>query len=170
MDSDATPTTVGLCHTLNILERSVADVRPANKCGRLYDMSDAELPTAEELKLRLTPVQFQVTQHAGTEQPFTGEYWDSKEPGTYHCIVCDTELFDSDTKFDAHCGWPSFYQSLGEGKVEFIEDRAHGMLRTEVRCMKCGAHLGHVFPDGPEPTGDRFCINSASLNLTRRPL
>jgi peptide-methionine (R)-S-oxide reductase len=133
-------------------------------------VSDTEdLPTVEELKLRLTPTQFHITQEAGTERPFTGEYWDTDEPGTYHCIVCGTELFSSDTKFDAHCGWPSFYEATGEGKIKYIEDRAHGMVRTEVRCAKCNAHLGHVFPDGPPPTGNRYCINSASLNLEKRP-
>ena len=126
-------------------------------------------PTRDELKLKLTPMQFHITQEAGTERPFTVEYWDTTDPGTYHCIVCGTELFDSETKFDAHCGWPSFYQAIDDGRIEYIEDRAHGMLRTEVRCAKCGAHLGHVFPDGPQPTGDRYCINSASLNLERRP-
>ena len=127
------------------------------------------IPTVGELKLKLTPMQFHVTQEAGTERPFTGEYWDTTDPGTYNCIVCGTELFDSETKFDAHCGWPSFYQAIDDGRIEYIEDRALGMLRTEVRCAKCGAHLGHIFPDGPAPTGDRYCINSASLNLERRP-
>jgi methionine-R-sulfoxide reductase len=131
--------------------------------------ASSRIPDREELKLKLTPTQFHVTQEAGTERPFTGQYWDTKEPGTYHCIVCGTELFDSETKFDAHCGWPSFYQAIDDGRIEYIEDRAHGMLRTEVRCATCGAHLGHVFPDGPQPTGDRYCINSASLNLERRP-
>lgn len=137
-------------------------------------MSDTNVPTTDaskldELKLRLTPIQFHVTQEAGTERPFTGEFWDTKDPGTYHCIVCDEELFDSGTKFDAHCGWPSFYESLGTDKIDYIEDRTLGMLRTEVRCATCHAHLGHVFPDGPPPTGNRYCINSASLGLVRRP-
>jgi len=130
-------------------------------------MSDAE--SLDDLKLRLTPMQFHVTQEAGTERPFTGEYWDTTEPGTYHCIVCGTELFSSDTKFEAHCGWPSFYEAIEDGKIEYLEDQSHGMVRTEVRCANCGAHLGHVFPDGPPPTGQRYCINSASLNLERRP-
>ncbi len=129
----------------------------------------SQTPTRDDLKLKLTPMQFHVTQEAGTERPFTGEYWDTKEPGTYHCVVCGTELFDSETKFDAHCGWPSFYKAIDDGRIEYIEDRKHGMLRTEVRCANCGAHLGHIFPDGPAPTGDRYCINSASLNLERRP-
>ncbi len=132
-------------------------------------MSDKQVPTLDELKLKLTPMQFHITQEAGTERPFTGEYWDTTEPGTYHCIVCDTELFDSDTKFDAHCGWPSFYESRPD-TIEYLEDRSHGMRRVETRCKNCGAHLGHVFPDGPKPTGNRYCINSASLNLVKRPV
>ena len=139
------------------------------KSGSMVTMSDTNVPTTEELKLRLTPQQFHVTQEAGTERPFTGEFWDTTDAGTYHCIVCDEQLFDSDTKFDAHCGWPSFYESLGTDKIEYIEDRTLGMTRTEVRCAACHAHLGHVFPDGPEPTGNRYCINSASLGLKRRP-
>jgi peptide-methionine (R)-S-oxide reductase len=135
----------------------------------MSSMSDRPVPNPEELKLKLTPMQFHVTQEAGTERPFTGEYWDTKEPGTYHCIVCGEQLFDSDTKYDSHCGWPSFYDALDNDKIEHLEDRSHGMVRTEVRCKNCGAHLGHIFPDGPEPTGVRYCINSASLNLDRRP-
>ena len=128
------------------------------------------VPTVDELKLRLTPMQFHVTQEAGTERPFTGEYWDTKDPGTYHCVVCGVKLFDSDTKFDAHCGWPSFYESAEEGAIEYIEDSTHGMVRVETRCANCHAHLGHVFPDGPPPTGNRYCINSASIQLDKRPL
>ena len=122
-------------------------------------------PSADVLKSILTPVQYEVTQNAGTERPFTGEYWNMFDDGRYDCIVCGTHLFTSDTKFDAHCGWPSVYQAIDDSRVSFIEDRSHGMIRVEVRCATCGAHLGHVFPDGPAPTGDRYCMNSASLKF-----
>jgi peptide-methionine (R)-S-oxide reductase len=123
--------------------------------------------TEIDLRQRLTPLQYTVTQEAGTERAFTGEYWSTKEPGTYHCIVCDEPLFSSDTKYDSGCGWPSFWEALDESKVERLEDRSHGMTRVEIRCANCGAHLGHVFPDGPRPTGERFCMNSASMRLDR---
>ena len=122
-------------------------------------------PSADVLKSLLTPVQYEVTQNAGTERPFTGEYWNVFDDGRYDCIVCGTHLFTSDTKFDAHCGGPSFYQAIDDSRVSFIEDRSHGMIRVEVRCATCGAPLGHVFPDGPAPTGDRYCMNSASLQF-----
>ncbi len=118
-----------------------------------------------ELRARLDPIQYEVTQNAGTERPFSGIYWDTTTAGAYHCIVCDLELFTSDTKFNAGCGWPSFYEAVDAARVAMIEDRSHGMVRVEVRCARCDAHLGHVFPDGPAPTGDRFCMNSASLRL-----
>lgn len=118
-----------------------------------------------ELRERLTPEQYAVTQNAGTERAFTGCYWDTKTAGTYLCVVCGDELFSSETKFDSGSGWPSFYQAIAEGKVVRETDRTLGMKRTEAICGNCGAHLGHVFPDGPQPTGERFCMNSASLRL-----
>jgi peptide-methionine (R)-S-oxide reductase len=130
---------------------------------------DFDMPSEDELRDRLTPLQFEVTQKAGTERAFTGAYWDTKDPGTYRCIVCDQVLFMSDTKYDSGSGWPSFTDPVTPDAVRFIEDRAHGMVRTEVRCGRCDAHLGHVFPDGPGATGERFCMNSASLRLDPAP-
>ncbi len=119
----------------------------------------------EDLRQRLTPEQYHVTQEAGTERPFSGIYNDTKTAGVYLCIVCDSELFSSETKFDSGSGWPSFYAPKDRDAVTVKDDFTLGMRRTEVECAECGAHLGHVFPDGPEPTGDRFCMNSASLLL-----
>ena len=121
--------------------------------------------TEEEWRQQLTPEQYRVARMKGTEAPFTGEYHDSKEPGVYKCVACGAELFTSETKFDSGCGWPSFYQPVAEEKIDEEADRTYGMVRTEVMCSSCGAHLGHVFPDGPRPTGLRYCINSVSLKL-----
>lgn len=118
-----------------------------------------------ELRERLSAEQYAVTQQAGTESAFTGCYWDTKTPGTYKCVVCDDELFTSDEKYDSGSGWPSFYAAMDDGKVTRNVDNSHGMARVEALCANCGAHLGHVFPDGPQPTGERFCMNSASLRL-----
>jgi peptide-methionine (R)-S-oxide reductase len=130
------------------------------------DMPADEVPSKDDLRSRLTPEQFAITQQCGTEPPGTGKWLYNKKEGTYTCIVCDAPLFSSDAKYDSGSGWPSFWQVLESGNIEEVEDRTLGMVRTEVRCKKCGAHLGHVFPDGPrEKTGMRYCINSVSLDF-----
>ena len=130
-------------------------------------MTDRIVKTPKEWKEVLTPDQFEVCFNKGTEPPFTGKYHNSKEKGTYKCICCGESLFKSDTKYDSGSGWPSFWQPLSEEKIEYISDTAFGMIRTEVNCKKCGAHLGHVFDDGPKPTNLRYCINSISLDLDK---
>lgn len=126
---------------------------------------DKVTKTEEEWRQMLSAEEFEVTRRAGTERPFTGVYWNEERDGKYMCKCCDSELFDSSTKFDAGCGWPSFYAPLESDSVINREDNTLGMRRIEVLCAKCDAHLGHVFPDGPQPTGLRYCMNSASLNL-----
>ncbi|HEX7020788.1 MAG TPA: peptide-methionine (R)-S-oxide reductase MsrB [Gemmatimonadaceae bacterium] len=130
--------------------------------GDKIDKSDAEW--AREL----TPDQFRITRQKGTERAFTGAYWDAKTPGVYRCACCGEPLFDSSTKYESGTGWPSFFAPISNDKVETEEDGSHMMRRTEVHCAKCGCHLGHLFEDGPRPTGLRYCLNSASLKLDPR--
>ena len=132
-------------------------------------MSDTSYPvskTDEQWRAELSPAEYEVLRQAGTERPWTGEYNETKAEGVYSCRACSAELFRSDTKFDSHCGWPSFYAPSAKDNVELLEDTTLGMRRVEVRCASCGSHLGHVFNDAPQtPTGDRYCMNSVSLRL-----
>jgi peptide-methionine (R)-S-oxide reductase len=131
-------------------------------------MSDKVRKSDEEWRKQLTPEQYAVARQKGTERAFTGKYWDTHDDGTYRCICCGNELFDAGTKFDSGTGWPSFTAPLDPNRVRLEVDRSHGMVRTEVLCGRCDAHLGHVFEDGPGPTGQRFCMNSCSLDLEKK--
>ena len=136
--------------------------------ARPHEQDDARYAvhkTDAEWRAELDPMQYQVARHAATEQAFSGKYWDKFDAGQYNCVGCGTPLFAASSKFDAGCGWPSYSQAINSQVVERVRDGSHGMVRIEVRCNNCGSHLGHVFPDGPEPSGDRYCINSASIDF-----
>lgn len=131
-------------------------------------MADKLTLSDAEWRARLSPDEYAVTRRGATERAFTGRYWNTKTPGTYHCVCCGTALFSSETKYDSGSGWPSFYAPIDPQNIETRTDTSHGMVRTEALCARCGAHLGHVFPDGPEPTGERYCMNSLALKLEPR--
>lgn len=138
-----------------------------NKTMAMKNDSSKVVKTEEEWKKVLNPEQYRILREKGTEAPFSGKFYLHSDKGVYVCAACGAELFTSDTKFDAGCGWPSFFQAIDSTKITYTKDTSHGMIRTEITCSKCGGHLGHVFDDGPQPTGLRYCVNSASIDFKK---
>lgn len=143
--------------------QSVSTMKPTNT--HQFEINKSE----EEWKKLLTPEEYYILRQKGTEPPFSGKWLNNKAKGVYVCVACGNELFDSDTKFDSHCGWPSFYAEKAKGKIVYKSDYSHNMIRTEIICAKCGGHLGHVFDDGPQPTGLRYCVNSVAIKFIPKP-
>lgn len=159
------PLHIALLALLSVAQACGQQPAPARTTPASTAQTRTIMKSDEEWKKELTPEQYNILRKQGTERPFTGAYWDNHEAGRYLCVACGMELFDSNTKFDSGTGWPSFYQPATKGAVDEHTDRTLGMTRTEVTCARCGGHLGHVFDDGPEPTGLRYCINSACLTF-----
>ena len=156
-------TLLGLVYTAFGEDKPAAPAQPGGST-----MTNPVPKTDAEWKKILTPEQYRVLREKGTERAFTGAYWNNHDVGTYCCAACGAELFTSDAKFDSHCGWPSFFAALAKDHIRLQPDNSHGMIRTEVLCAHCGGHLGHLFDDGPAPTGQRFCINSVSIKLVKK--
>lgn len=159
----------GGCRQASLSDVPPIPVAPSNtEVTRSEKMSEEKIVKSEaDWRAELTPEQYHILREKGTERAFTGKYWNHKEDGSYVCAGCGQELFRSDTKFDSGCGWPSFWDAVDRSRIEYQDDFSYGMHRIEVMCKRCGGHLGHVFPDGPKPTGQRYCINSASLDFRK---